>query len=205
MNIRDFIKNHFDFKLNCSAVIAIICLLLITPCSLYLPQTYGYENGLIENIQMVILIITFILCLKAKDNKKFFIFTALIITILILREINCGRTLFFAIPGKENEFYKWSEIKYGYLAHPLFGLYMLSVAIYFIKNKLYIPLWNYITKYAIPVYNTLFLITGMLLGIYADKHTNNLVLEETSELLMYVSLAGIIFYYGFIKHNSTEK
>lgn len=200
MNIKEFIKSHFDFKLYGSAVFAIICFLLITPCSLYLPQNYGYENGPIENIQMIILLIIFIFCLRAKENKKFYIFLSLVITVIALREINCGRTLFFAIPGQENEFYKWSEIKYGYLAHPLFGLYILLVAFYFIKNKLYIPLRNYITKYTIPVYNTVFLIIGLMLGLYADKNTNNFVFEEMAELLLYISLAGIVFYYGFIKN-----
>ena len=202
MNIKDFILNHFDFKLYGFVVPVIICFLLITPCSLYLPQNYGYENGLLENLQMLILLIAFILCLKVKENKKFFICVALIITLIALREINCGRTLFFAIPGRENEFYGWKEIKYGYLAHPIFGLYILSVAFYFIKNKLYIPLWNYITKVTIPVYNAIFIITGLFIGMYADKHTNNLVLEEMSEILLYAALTGIIYYYGYKKQKA---
>ena len=199
MNIKNFILKHFDFKVYGVVILAIIILLLTIPCSLYLPQNYGYENGLIENIQMAVLLITFIMCLKVINNRKFFVFIALIITILALREINCGRTIFFPVPNKENAFYKWNEIKYGYLAHPIFGLYMLSVAFYFIRNKLFIPLWNYISKYTIPIYNVLFIIIGIMLSLYADKQNHNLVLEEMAELFMYISLAGIIYIYGFKK------
>ena len=44
----------------------------------------------------------------------------------MIREVNCGRTLFFHIPGTENAFYSWKEIKYGYLVHPIYGTYIES-------------------------------------------------------------------------------
>jgi hypothetical protein len=193
---------HFDFRFYGVILPAIICFLAIIPCVMLLPQNFGYENGLLENIQMLILLFCFIAALRAKTNKKFFIFLALVITILMLREINCGRTIFFPVPGEENNFYSWKDIKYGYLAHPLYGLYMISVAFYFIKNKLYLVLWNLLTKIKLPVYNILFLGIGFVLSMYAEKHTHNFVFEEMAELLMYASLAGIIYLYA---HNNYFK
>ena len=46
--IIEFIKNHIDFKFYGVSWIALIICLSIIPMVLYMPQKYGYENGLIE-------------------------------------------------------------------------------------------------------------------------------------------------------------
>ena len=122
--IGKFASEHLDFRIYGVTWIAIINALLIIPCILYLPEKYGYENGLLENLQLIALLFGFILCLsyqkiKNKQNKdnenekteidqsmiKFFKFAALVIVILFLREINCGRTIFFPVPGEVNTLY----------------------------------------------------------------------------------------------------
>ena len=140
--------------------------------------------------------IGFVIALTSKIHKKFFTFVALIITILALREVNCGRTIFFAVPGEVNTFYKWKEIKYGWLAHPLYGLYMTIVGIYFLKNKLFLDLWQLIKNIKFPVWDILFMLIGMGLGIYAEECMHNFVAEEITELLFYTALVGIIWLYS---------
>lgn len=192
----EFIKEHIDFKINKTTWFGIFVLLSVVPCVLFLPERFGYENGLLENIQMAVLFIGLYLSFTAKNNKKFFILAALVLTILMLREINCGRTLFFPYPGVENAYYSWKDIKYGYLAHPLFGLYIASVAVYFLWNKLFINLWEIIKTVKFPFWDLLLMFTGMALGLYAEHCTQNFVFEEISELLFYVSLVGIIYLYS---------
>ena len=192
----NFIKNHVNLKIYGTTVLGILTALSVVPCILFLPERYGYENGLLENIQMVVLFIGLYLSFTAKTNKKFFIFAGLVLTILILREVNCGRTLFFPIPGVENMYYSWKDIKYGYLAHPIFGIYIASVAVYFFWNKLFIDLYNLIKGTKLPIWNILLMFAGMFLGLYAEHCTNSLVFEEITELLFYVSLVGIIYIYA---------
>ena len=189
----EFIKKHFDFSIHNVTWIAILTAIAIIPCYMFLPEKFGYENGLLENIQMVVLFTGLWLCFGAKAEKKFFIFAGLVLTILILREVNCGRTLFFPIPGAENAFYSWKEIKYGYLAHPIFGIYIASVVVYFFKNKLFMNLWNIMKSIKLPVWNIFLMFLGMILGLYAEHAMENMVLEEITEMLFYVSLIGIIF------------
>lgn len=195
-----FIKNHLDFKIYNCTWISIIVAIMVIPCVLFLPQHFGYENGLLENIQMLTLFIGLILAIKAKINKQFFYFVAMVIGILAIREVNCGRTLFFPIPGEVNAYYSWKDIKYGWLAHPIYGIYMAYVAFYFFKNKLFINLLNYIKKVKFPIWNIVLMITGMGLGLYAEKVMENFVFEEISELLFYVSLVGIIYLYAYNKN-----
>ena len=192
----NFLKNHFNFKIYKTTIIEMLSALAILPCVLFLPQSFGYENGLLENIQMFVLFLGLYFSFFSKIDKKFFKFAGLVLIILMIREVNCGRTLFFAIPGTENSFYSWKEIKYGYLAHPIFGLYIASVVIYFFKNKLFINLWNIIKSIKFPVWDIMLMLLGMILGMYAEKATENFVFEEITELLFYVSLVGIIWLYS---------
>ena len=194
MKIKNFINKHCTFQIHFVTVISIIATLLIYP-SLFLPEQLGYENSLFENIQLIVLLIGFIISIKAKNNKKFFNFVAMVLIILFLREINCGRTIFFAIPREINSFYKWQDLKYGYLAHPIFGLYMIFTAFYFLKNKLYLRLRDFITKTRLPVCDIIMMLLGMSIGLAAEKHIGNVLLEETGELLFYTALVGIIYLY----------
>ena len=191
----NFIKNHIDFKIYGASWVSILTALMIVPCIMFLPEKFGYENGLLENIQMAVLFFGLYLSFFSKIDKKFFIFVGLVLIILILREVNCGRTLFFPVPGMENVFYSWKDIKYGYLAHPIYGAYIALVGIYFLKNKLFINLWNYIKNTKLPIWNIIFMFLGMGLGLYAEHSAHNMVFEEITELLFYVSLIGIIWIY----------
>ena len=196
------LMNHFDFKFNIFAVVSLFIMILFVPWVISLmPVSFGYENGLIENIQMFILFLScfFALKNKSKKNKKFFIFVFLILTIIMLREVNCTRTLFFQIEGQPNSFYGWKDIKYGYLAHPIYGMYMAGVGIYFIKNKLWINLINFLKNYKIPFFNLLFMLIGMFLALYAEKTMHFDIFEEIAELLFYFSLMAIIYLYSFNK------
>lgn len=194
--IINFMQKHINLGVQNATVVSIIFALAIIPFMMFLPEKCGWENGLLENIQMVVLFIGVFFALKPKTDKKFFIFIALVLGILILREVNCGRTLFFAIPGKENAFYSWSEIKYGYLAHPIFGFYMACVGIYFLKNKLFINLWQKIKDIKFPIWNFILLLVGMAGGIYAEECAHNFLMEESTELLFYVALVGFIYLYS---------
>ncbi|MBS6602139.1 MAG: hypothetical protein KH301_00080 [Brachyspira sp.] len=213
---KNFTSAHLDFKVYPVTWIAIANALLIVPCIMFLPKEFGYENGLLENIQLIALLVGFIICLlypkynKEESNEKpalvkFFRFAALVIVILFLREINCGRTIFFPVPGEVNTFYGWKEIKYGWLAHPLYGLFMTGVGVYFLINKLFITLWHLIKNVKFPVWNIVLMVIGMVWGTLAEEVFHNMVMEEITELLFYVALAGIIYLYTFNKNFQLKK
>ena len=162
---------------------------------MFLPERCGYENGIIENIQLIILAIGIYFSLSAKTDKKFFYLIAMILGILFIREVNCFRTVFFAIPGTENEFYRWSEIKYGWLAHVLYGIYMAIVGIYFLVNKLFVNLWDKLWTIRLPFWNFILLLIGMITGLYAEE-IHHLVYEESAELLFYVALISFVYLYS---------
>ena len=199
MGIRNFISEHFDFRFYGVSVIAFIVAVGIIPVVMYVDpfSRIGYENGLLENIQMAILFAGCWLEMRGSIDKKLACFITMLLGIIILREVNYGRTLFFPIPGQENAFYSWKDIKYGYLAHPIFGLYIAWVVIYFFKNKLFLLLWRYIREVRIPVWSVLLTALGGILSLYTDKAVHNYVFEEMSEVLLYTGLLGLIWLYSY--------
>ena len=194
--IREFMCKHINFGIDSVTVLGTITALAIIPAVMFLPESCGFENGIIENIQLVFLFLGIFFAARPKIDKKFFTFIALVLGILIIREVNCGRTIFFPIPCEVNEFYRWSEIKYGWLAHPIYGIYMAFVGFYFLKNKLYTTLWQKIKDIKFPIWNFVLLIIGIVLGVYAEEYVHNLVFEESAELLFYVILVGFVYLYS---------
>lgn len=194
--VKNFINKHISFKFDIAAIISLFFAILIIPAVMFLPERCGYENGLIENIQLVVLFLGVFFALRPKVDKQFFTFVAMVLGILLLREVNCGRTIFFPIPGEVNAFYSWKDLEYGWLAHPIYGAYIAFVGIYFLKNKLFINLWQKIRDIKFPFWNFLFMLLGMALGLYAEECVHNFVFEEITELLFYVALIGFIYLYS---------
>ncbi len=195
--IKNFLNNHLDFRVYGVTRVAFLILALIPVCLVYMPQKYGYENGLIESIQMVILFVILGLCLSARVNKTFFRFCGWILTIIMIREVNCGRTLFFHVPGTENSYYPWREIKYGYLVHPIYGVYIAIVFLCFLIKKQFITLFKLVKRVKFPVWNIALACFSMFMGAIAEKATNNnFIFEEGFELLFYVCLLGIVYLYS---------
>ena len=205
----EFIKNHFDFKFYGSTWISLLVGLSIIPMLIYMPQEWGYENGLLENMQMAVLFFTVYLCLTSKINKPFFNFIAIALSILIIREVNCGRTLFFPIPGEYHKYYSWRALPWpwlGKVVHGLYGTWIAIVSLMFLKKKFYIDLWEMVKNIKLPFWHVIFGCFAMFMGAIAEKATNNnFIFEEGFELLFYVTLAGVIWLYSRNKNFIMEK
>lgn len=193
--ICEFVKKHLNFGFQNVTWFGILTALAIIPAVMFLPERYGFENGVIENIQLAVLFIGMFFALRPKTDKKFFYFITMVLGILFIREVNCGRTIFFAIPGTENEFYRWSEIKYGWLAHVIYGIYMAFAGIYFLVNKLFITLWQKLWSIRLPFWSFVLLLIGIVAGLYAEE-AHLLVFEESAELLFYVALISFVYLYS---------
>ncbi len=199
-SLKNFMNNHFDFKFYGVTWIAFLVCLSIIPMLMFMPQHWGYENGLLEDIQMVVLFFMVYICLTSKVNKPLFNFIVLVLSILIIREVNCGRTLFFPIPGTYHQYYSWRALPWkwlGKVVHLIYGMWIAIVSIIFLKKKFYIDVWNMLKNIKLPFWNLAFMCFAMFMGAIAEKATNNnFIFEEGFELLFYVSLCGILWLYS---------
>ena len=202
--IAEFCNAHLDFKFYNINWLNIFVLLLIIPACKFLPITAAYKNSWFENIQLIALFWGLYLALTTKFNKTFFKFVGLVIGILLIRETNCLRTIFFCVPGEPNTFYTWKEIKYGWIFHPLYGCYMAWTGVYFIWKKLYLTFWDYVKNVKFPLWNCLILIFAIFCAWAGEEIFHNMMFEESSELLVYTTLASIIYLYSRKKEFNTE-
>ncbi|MCD8024885.1 MAG: hypothetical protein LUE64_05070 [Candidatus Gastranaerophilales bacterium] len=184
--------SRLDFKFHLITIFSVIFLLLIYPAMKYAPVSVFYENSYVENFQLIVLLVTFIFCVRAKTDKNFFNSLALVCIILFLREVNCGRTIFFPVNGVENAFWAWKDIPYGFLAEPIYGVFMGISALYFIFSKSYLVLWNYFLHAKLSVYNWIFLFIGIIFGTMGEK-LGNFALEEMTETIFYLSFMALIY------------
>ena len=208
-NICKFFVTHFDFKFYGVTWIALAVGLAIILALIYMPQEFGFENGLLENIQMTVLFIMVYICATSKMNKSFFHFLILVLSILIIREVNCGRTLFFPIPGEYHKYYAWRDLPWpwlGKIVHSVYATWIAIVSIIFLKKKFYLNIWELISKIKLPVWNILFACFAMFMGAIAEKATNNnFIFEEGFELLFYVSIMGMLWLYSRNKNFQIEE
>lgn len=194
---------QLDFRmLPISGIAWLVCVLCVYP-GLILPEECCYENGWVENVQMIVLLMGGYYCLCAANHRSLFFVSGLVVLALILREVNCGRTLFFAKPGEINVFYRWSEIPGGWLVRCLYGGYMAWVAYFFLRKRLYRDAWSVLRMAKLPFWNVVLLPVSLFAAAYGERVLKNQSLEELSELVFYVSLVGLIYFYSRIRGGGT--
>ena len=185
-----------DFQLRAAALIAIFVTCVSVCFGVHLPVEFAYENGWVENIQLFVLMLGVYFCLTSGNHRMFFLGVAWVLIILMLREVNCGRTVFFARPGEVNSFFRWREIPYGWVARVLFGVCIASIPVFFLRNGLYKELSDVLSQVGMPVWNVLLMAVGIALGVYGEWVMNSMVVEELAELVSYVALVGCLHIYA---------
>ena len=170
--------------------ICILFSLLVIPAGKYCPVEYGYENGVVENTQMVLLFLGMGLCWFAGKNRAFFRLMSAFIFILILRETNFGKTVFYPDPEVPNKFLKWKDIPYAPYVDPVMVLYVIGMAVYFFRKKLYLPIAGFVKAGYFPVWHFAFMAASVVAGSLVDKLCHNFVAEEMIELVFYTAFVG---------------
>ena len=191
------IFSRLSWKIYKPTLFSIVTFLSVFPCVLFLSEKYAWENSFIENFQLVVIAITFMVALRAKWAKKLFNWIAMITIMLFLREVNCGRVFFSK--NCPNSFKGWNEIlpyPYNFIPRIVFAIFIIYAVYYFFKAQVYVELWQIIAKAKIDCWNIFFMWLGIVVGTISEITINNMMLEETSETLFYISFAVLVYLYG---------
>ncbi|MBQ0066865.1 MAG: hypothetical protein KBS60_01565 [Phascolarctobacterium sp.] len=127
-------------------VLGWLFLLLMPVLKIYLPASWGDENGVMENLQMVWLFLGVVWCwreARSKDlpdwggNTSAFWYSGLIFYILLIgREVSWGRAFFMDVNG---HMIQWEEMGiYGVLAHPIIGVLIVLLLFFLWRSKFWI-------------------------------------------------------------------
>lgn len=161
-----------------------------------MPESWGYENHWIENVQMLVLLLCFILCWRAKTDRAFWHSLAFLFVILALREVNCGRTLFFAVEGKENAYLKWSQIPYGGVVRLAYKAFIVAVACVFARVGGLRTGVRLLKGAKLPVWNALAGAAAVPATVLSERYFGYATLEELAELVVYLAMASTLWLYG---------
>ena len=197
--IADIILNawhRINWRPNACTWLEILLLLAVAPIMYWANPEWFVEDGLVENIQLAVLILAFIIAIRAPNHRRFFIFAGLIVIFMIMRETNLFRGYFCAKYLTPDAICRWSDFKYGYLATCGRIVFALITLWYFIKHKLWQPLWQYIVKAPIFVWEFLIIAITVVGGTIAEfPLIDNEIMEECCELICYIAVANCIWRY----------
>jgi hypothetical protein len=203
---------RFVYKPFSTTWISIIMVVLLFPLGLSLPRSWGWENGPLENIQVLILSIGLVLSWFAaqhnRDNRNvrnLWLWLILFWLLCIGRELSWGR-VFYPVALGENgpEFLSIHQVWYGPWVHPFVAIASISMLIGIYCSS---PL-QYLRQAPLPLFDIAIVIIMAIITTWFEKttiqflHPYRVLLEEWAELTVYWSLVSIEIIIG-LKNRAT--
>ena len=190
------LRARFDYTFYPDLYWYLAVLLLAVPAQMFLPVECGYETGIVEMTQLAVIGIGMVFCIRSKYQRELFYVAAAVLFVMLLRETNFGKTVFYPDPVRPNKFLSWDKIWYAPYVDPVMILYGICVAVYAIRKKLWIPLWKYVCKVRIPFWMIPAFLVAFIVSSVLDKCKMD-ILEEMVEMAAYVAMIGILRIYAF--------
>lgn len=190
------LRARFDYRFWPDLYWYFAVLLLAFPAQMFLPVECGYETGIVEMTQLAVIGIGMVFCIRSKYQRELFYVAAAILFVMLLRETNFGKTVFYPDPVRPNKFLSWDQIWYAPYVDPVMILYGIGVVVYGIRKKLWIPLWKYVCTAKIPVWMVLAFLIAFAASSVLDKCKMD-ILEEMVEMAAYVAMIGTLRIYAF--------
>ena len=179
-------------------------LILSMPLAMILPPELAFENGLIENLQVIVLLGVSLCSIRLMCStidhsaRSFNLFCALTFILLAVRELSWGR-VFYQIDFDETgpEFvtmsdYIWRTEAYGFIV-----LISLAMLILLVRDVPLRRLW----RAPLPIAILAIILIGVILQ-YVGEHgyfigkLNGQTLEELNELIIYAMQPILCLYYN---------
>lgn len=202
---------HLSWHPNPTTWLSLLLVVLLFPLGLTLPPWWGWENGPIENTQVVILAVgVFVSFFAARNSQEdrqirgFWLWQIPIWMLLIGRELSWGRVFYpVAIGTNGPSFLSIHQLWYGQFVYPLIAVVTLISLL---------GLWHNFNrsllgpKLNLPAIDILLLTLAAIAAQFIFEKTVIIalkpyaeVLEELAELIVYWCLVSIAATVGFAK------
>ena len=179
-------------------VIAFIAVISSVPLAFVLPVEWSFENGFIENAQVIILLVEAIWILTIRSPIKWFQrFFAAGLVLIALRELSWGRVFFpLKIEKLGPVFVSMADYKYRVYVYIFLAIYISAMLMMLI---LFMPVREIISgSQPLAEFGIIFL--AVLLNYIGDKglfvgKMCGQILEESNELILYMTLPIVALYW----------
>ena len=206
------VNNYFDFRMYKSTLITLALVPVAIVLFFFLSPPVAYENGPLENLQVLQLVLGSLVSLmaarKATDRKARNIWYSGAVTFLIFagRELNWGRV--FYPTGDHNMFISMKSLWYGPVVYPLLTVIIIATLYTLWRSQLF----SYIKKTRIPFWDVALFVVLYLTANYAEhrpmiffeQHFDGEILEELFECLCYWLLTDITRIMGIVNRKNID-
>ena len=181
-------------------------LLCIIPLSWILPPQISWENGILENSQVMILFVGvfmsfyFYIETISTQTKKLWVSLGAFFVMLSGRELSWGRVFFQTkLTSSGPELIAMNQVPYSNIIQGIILLFILGVVSALIYN---IP-WNVIVQIPLPLMYITLGLSSFLLSTIAEhnwlfSHEQGQAIEELAELLAYFLIVKTVQYYAVL-------
>ncbi len=165
----------------------------------YLPISWGWENNLLEWLQVVILLVGLALNFKwyqdakATDNSSATLFLASALPLWLLmigRELSWGRVFYPSgfDPAEGPTFLSLAQLPYGAIVNPLLAIIILVWLFATIKYGLYKVPYQLLKKRRFPTSELVIAVLALVIAGIGEKQLHLPVMEEFDECIAYLGL-----------------
>ncbi|MDF2635812.1 MAG: hypothetical protein K0R78_2686 [Pelosinus sp.] len=165
----------------------------------YLPITWGWENGLLEWSQVILLaagaLLTSYWWQEAKSSKNFrhasfFAWVMPLWLLMIGRELSWGRVFYPAglDPVDGPYFISVAQLPYGKIVYPVIAIIIFAWFLAVVKYKLYVIPYELYRQGRFPTGEFILVVFSFAVAYIAEKHFHNAIMEELVECIAYFSL-----------------
>ncbi len=189
------------YKISLFAGIAI--LILAFPLALILPTSVSFENGFLENSQVIVLLIgsayNLFLIGKSIDRQieAFHIWCSVMMIFMAFRELSWGR-VFYPIALEETGpiFVAMSDFDWKIEAYVLIVFFLLFLILFMLRNLPLARMWNCSLPLTIIIEMIIAIIFSYIgdHGMFLGKLQGQIV-EEFGELAFYVLIPALCIHY----------
>jgi hypothetical protein len=182
----------------------------------YLPVEWGWENSLLEWLQIAILAIGLSLNYtwwqEAKSNNslyraRFLAWATPLWLLIIGRELSWGRVFypsgFDAVNGPS--FFTLTQLPYGWLVHPLLAVIIVVWLYIAIKYALYKIPYELIKERQFPVIELIITVLAFIVADLGEHKLHLQNMEEFDECLAYLGLILVAYYVKVALGKEPEK
>lgn len=202
-------SSWFLYQLFPTTYLSILLTALLLPAGFYLPAWWGWENGPLENTQVLILGIGLVLSWLAawnnrhdRTSRNLWLCLTPCWLLCILRELSWGRVFYPIFLGVHApEFIPLQQLPYGYLVKPLVAVIIVVTLIAIYRTD---PV-TYIRQTKLPFLDFATLLLAALIADVCDKNLLSALqpyhqlMEEWAELTAYWSMVSISAVTSFTK------
>ena len=196
----------FTYKITPASMILWILALSSYYLGKHLPTVLGWENGFLENTQVVVLFMGMLLCLSAspKAIRKQARVIAALLLLMIGRELSWGRVFFptGVMDEMGPNFVPMSEIPLHQLIHAAIFVYVVVLIYLFV----HVFNWHYFLEIPVPAPALAYLIVCTIFQRLAEHllipgltNPQMQTMEEFLELCIYMQCLGLCWYYGLTR------